>query len=196
MKNSRQHLTASKAAGKFGLVCGSSHPSRSKYDSAVTAEPRTLHLIDAENLLGGAVFTVEQARSLRTTLELTSGYRHGDSVVIASSHMSAGELWIGWGDSARRLVRSGPDGADLVLLDVLRAEQPHKRFDRVVVASGDGIFAADCARLQMLGCDVTVIAADEGSLSNSLRLVTKDVRILGQSAVQPKSSAFAMGAAA
>ena len=43
---------------------------------------------------------------------------------------------------ARHLWRSGPDGADRALLDVLENERVDERFERVTICSGDGIFAA------------------------------------------------------
>src|SRR4051812_22281292 len=79
---------------------------------------RALHLVDVENLLGGPWFTVGEVTAISLAYARTAGVAAGDLVVVASSHHTALAVWFGWGD-ARRLVRSGPDGADLALLDVI-----------------------------------------------------------------------------
>ncbi len=178
MINQEQRINFRKPLSARHSRSGGKHLSTSTHIWEPANHPRTLILVDAENLIGSPVFSVAQAKALRPRVEFAAGYRPGDVVVIASSHKSAGELWLGWGDGPRRLVRSGPDGADLKLLGVLEVEAPHERFDRVVIASGDGIFATECARLQFYGCEVTVVAADENSLSRALRLATLDVRLL------------------
>lgn len=92
----------------------------------------------------------------------------GDHVVIASSHLAlktAGCWWPG----ARYLVRSGPDGADLALLDLVGHERIAERFAQVTIASGDGIFALAAASLVLAGCQVSVVSRRAG-LSRQLAL--------------------------
>jgi uncharacterized LabA/DUF88 family protein len=74
-------------------------------------------------------------------------------------------------------VRSGENGADLELLAILAQESVETRFDRVVIGSGDGIFALAAARLQAAGVNVTVVVR-RGALSRSLRLSVRDVRFI------------------
>lgn len=99
--------------------------------------------------------------------------------VLATSHFAAGQAWMAWPSATRRLVRSGADGADLALLDVIDSESLHLRFDRVVIGSGDGIFALAAGRLQRLGCPVTVVSRRD-RLSRQLRLAVRDVRFIDQ----------------
>ena len=77
----------------------------------------------------------------------------------------------------RRLWRSGPDGADLALLEVLQNERVDDRFEYVTVCSGDGIFAQSVARLAGNGVDVSVVAVD-GHLAARLQLAARRVTYL------------------
>jgi hypothetical protein len=66
----------------------------------------------------------------------------------------------------------------LALIDVIRLEDISARFDHVVIASGDGIFAEPCARLQAAGCSVTVVSRRHAALSRGLAFAVRDVRFL------------------
>jgi hypothetical protein len=156
----------------------------------VSATDRILHLVDVENLTGGADFTQVEAAAVRQGYEAVAPTGIGDQVIIATSHHAAAAAWFAWPAEARRLVRSGTDGADLVLIAVLALERVEARFDRVVIGSGDGIFAFPAARLQAAGCQVTVITRGE-ALSLQLRLAVRDIRLIEREA----SSITAGGAA-
>ena len=137
---------------------------------------RTLHLVDIENLMGGTAFTVEEVSLLADHYAPVAEHSPGDFTVLASSHFAAPAAWFGW-PNARRLLQSGQDGADLALIDVMMGEDLHRRFGRVVVASGDGIFSAPCAWLQEVGCSVTVVTR-RAALSRRLAFAVRDVRFL------------------
>lgn len=137
---------------------------------------RTLHLVDVENLLGGPVFTEDEASRVAAEYRVVAGVGPVDFTVVASSHYAAPATWFGW-PAARRLVRSGPDGADLALVDVMVSEDLFRRFDRVVVASGDAIFSNPSAWLQQMGCAVSVVCRP-GALSRRLAFAVRDVRFL------------------
>jgi hypothetical protein len=91
----------------------------------------------------------------------------------ACSHLTLLNAALGW-PRARYLVRSGPNGADLALLDVIRCENVIDRFTHVVIGSGDGAFAAATASLTAAGATVTVVSR-RYSLSNRLRLAAHNV---------------------
>lgn len=145
------------------------------------AEPlvggRVLHLIDIENLAGGPGFSQQDAATIQLAYGQVAPRGRVDQVVLATSHHAAPAAWFGWPATARRLVRSGSDGADLALLDVLEHESITNRFEHVVIASGDGIFSFEAARLQAAGVDVTVVTR-RGVLSRQLRLAVHDVRYI------------------
>ncbi len=127
---------------------------------------RTLHIVDIENLAGAAIPSLAlvsetQGRYLRQLVLGTD-----DQVVMAASHLALLDAARGW-PNARYRVRSGKDGADLALLDVLEHENVAARFSHVVIGSGDGIFRRAAARLAASGVHVTVVSRP-GSLNASL----------------------------
>ncbi|ABL80545.1 MULTISPECIES: NYN domain-containing protein [unclassified Nocardioides] len=106
-----------------------------------TFSGRAIHLIDAENLLGGPNAAPE------AFIEMWRVYRGGivsttsDQFVLAgSSFFFRNVLPALAGLGAQLLVRDGEDGAELALLDGLNLTHAADRFDRVVIASGDGMF--------------------------------------------------------
>lgn len=131
------------------------------------APGRTLHLIDVENLVrGSGAGSAEVARVL-ADYRATVAIRPGDHVVIASGRrllMAAGSAWPG----ARLLLGRGLDGADLALLDACPLGAVAAAYDRVVIGSGDGIFAARAAELRRAGVVVVVVSLGE-SLAIDLR---------------------------
>ncbi|WP_460991116.1 NYN domain-containing protein [Sinomonas soli] len=93
-----------------------------------------------------------------------------DHTVIASSHHNAAATYFGWAGSAQRLARSGKDGADTALIEAVSdTSWIAGRYDNVVVASGDHIFAPAVAALKAAGTNVIVISPDSG-LSHRMRL--------------------------
>lgn len=132
---------------------------------------RALHLVDIENLTGQARPTVEEV--VGCYHEYKALIRGHDLVVVACNHGAFPAVAWGWPD-ARRLLRSGENGADTALLEVLRHERVEERFEAVIVASGDGIFTEAVARLGALGVPVTVVSRPE-ALSRRLRLAARHV---------------------
>jgi len=137
---------------------------------------RRVVVVDIENAVGGANIKRDQILWTRRVLDDLVGLHGSDHVIAASSHIGAVEVGVNW-PSARRLVRSGPDGADLVLLDVLAQERIADRFTEMVLVSGDGIFADVVADLASRGVHTTVIAHPRG-LSRQLCVVAGSVLYL------------------
>lgn len=138
---------------------------------------RALHLIDLENLLGGRNFTAREAVWARAAYLATAPDANVSHLVLATSHHAALAAWFAWPGSARRLVQSGPSGADLALLELISDEGVARRYERIVIGSGDGIFAFPAAQLQAAGCPVTVVTRRD-CLSRELRLAVRDIRFL------------------
>ncbi len=154
---------------------------------------RTLHLVDVENLLGTATPDPRDIPALEAAYAHAAELGPRDHVILASSHICGRSLWYAWPGAPRRLVASGPDGADNALLAVLATEQPTERFGRVVIGSGDGGFTDAAARLQGAGVKVTVVYG-VGFLARRLRMAVRDVRQLavvgsGESAVSLRRAA-------
>ena len=104
-----------------------------------------------------------------------------DHVVVAFNHGALFEFGNAW-NPARLMVRSGKDGADLALLDVLESEDVADRFDGVVIGSGDGIFAEAALGFRKAGLEVTVVSEPD-ALSD--RLARAACRIISFAPVPP-----------
>jgi hypothetical protein len=138
---------------------------------------RVLHLVDVENLVGSADFSIEDAVRVHAAYERVAPVGSINQLILATSHRAALPAWLGFPGSARRLVRSGPDCADLALLEIVEKESVAGRLQHVVLGSGDGIFAFMAAGLQAGGCGVTVVSR-VGALSRQLRLAVRDIRLI------------------
>ena len=137
---------------------------------------RRLHLVDIENLAGAALPSLSQVRE---TLGLYTGclaFGAMDQVEVASSHLALLNAALGW-PRAHHRIRSGPDGADLALLDVLWHEDVARRFTHVAIGSGDHLFTEEAARLAAQGVWVTVVSRRRG-LSPWLAQAAREVIIL------------------
>jgi hypothetical protein len=134
---------------------------------------RRLVVVDVENAVGGPNIERDQIVWTKQALIDLVGLQASDHVVAACSHVGAVEVGVSW-SSARQLVRSGPNGADLALLDVLIQESIASRFTEMVLVSGDGIFADIVAELAAQGVHTTVVAHNRG-LSRRLRLAAGTV---------------------
>ena len=139
-------------------------------------------VVDIENLAHGAVLTPLQAHLVQDELRRSVQLTDDDHVVIGVSHIGALNSWIGWeGPRPRILARSGQDGADLTLLEVLSDEHIAERFDQVVLASGDGIFTDAISTLGSAGTQVTVVAW-MGHCSKRLRMAAHQTTLLAPQA--------------
>jgi hypothetical protein len=134
---------------------------------------RTLHLVDIENLAGTAIPSLPQVIDVQGRYSRSMALGADDHVVMASSHLALVNTAVGW-PHARYRVRSGPDGADLELLDVIEYENVATRFTRVVIGSGDGLFSHAAQGLTDHGVQVTVVSR-RGCLAPILARAAQDV---------------------
>jgi hypothetical protein len=137
---------------------------------------RRLHLVDIENLVGDPLPSLGQVSQARGLYGARLSFGAMDQVEVASSHLTLVNAALGWPHAHYR-TRSGPDGADLALLDVLRHEDVAVRFTHVAIGSGDHLFAEEAARLAAQGVWVTVVSRQR-SLSPRLRLAACEVIFL------------------
>lgn len=137
---------------------------------------RELHLIDIENELGtGEVRAADIARFRAFYLVANNVPTDAHIVVATSSSQGLLEASVGW-PGARTVWLPGEDGADRALLEVAYEENIEKRYDKVVIASGDHIFAEAAESLQNLGVKVKVFARAV-FISVILRAACKDVEL-------------------
>jgi len=143
------------------------------YTKIANAGTRHLILVDAENMAATPSPSGWDAELLRAGLERLVPDFGSAQRIVACSHHAAPVISFTF-PGARHLWRSGRDGADLTLLDVMENEHVNQRFGRVTLCSGDGIFAASVARLGGEGVDVTVVAREWG-LARRLELAARHV---------------------
>jgi hypothetical protein len=138
---------------------------------------RTLHLVDLENLMRGPVHDISAIAYALREYRMAAAVSSTDHVVLAVNPalaVDAGRAWPG----ARLRIGGGPDGADEALLhDVSDRQWVAERYDRVVIGSGDGIFAFAAAEFQSLGIAVGVVAPEHG-VSHRLRRYASFVHLL------------------
>lgn len=150
-----------------------------RISSAATSR-RELHVIDIENLIGGPVVSeldVARIRSAYDEIVVPAGTAH---MVIGASHSVAiATAGFGWPTAGRRVFRHGTDGADVALLEVLNGENVADRFEKVVIASGDGIFAMTARRLVAAGCEVQVVGRS-GRTNKALLSAASSVLFIDQ----------------
>lgn len=132
---------------------------------------RRLLVVDIENMVGGVADDPESVLWAQRQVDrlLRPGPR--DQVVVGTCHrglLTVGCTWPG----KRYVVQSGPNGADMALLEVL-AENLPGRFAEVVLISGDGIFASVVGELGGLGVKVVVVAHPDG-LSRRLAMAASE----------------------
>jgi len=144
-------------------------------------QPRAVHLIDAENLCGSPLLTASAVRDLRRTYTDRVPVGPMDQIILASAHISVLALQAGW-PGQRYVMRSGPNGADIRLAEIVAEEQLQRRFQHVYFGSGDGGLAPFAGFLEGNGVPVTAVSRIE-SISPRMRLATSEVIYLNHPAV-------------
>jgi hypothetical protein len=161
----------------------SAQPGRSAVNFGVT---RTVHLIDLENVVGCGHVTEWGAQQARSAYLASGVVALGDHVILAVSHHNLLAAGYGWPD-ARHVVRSGEDGADLALQEVMATENLQTRFGNCIVVTGDGGFAEAVAAMNRTGFPAGVIAP-LGRLSAALKLAAAASRELDFATATPQAS--------
>lgn len=139
---------------------------------------RALHVIDVENVLGGAWAELAQTGVVFEGYRRRAGHRRGDLVVAAASRAVACRVvfdlpsWM-----TCHVAGGGPDAADHWLLDHVDVPWIARRVRRVVIASGDGIFATLASDLRTAGVRVEVASIGR-CLSRTLDLLADEVHVL------------------
>jgi hypothetical protein len=136
---------------------------------------RALHLLDIENLVGDPCADDLSVSAAVDAYRLLADVGPEDLAVVATNGRLALASGLAWPGALLRVGR-GPNGADLALLAEATPTDVALRFSRVVVGSGDGIFAETARELRRLGCEVVVVARP-GSIARRLRRFA-DVRLL------------------
>lgn len=141
-----------------------------RYAASPVVATRRLHLLDADNLIGDPRVTDPGVigRCFRDYCSV-AGHRPGDHVVVGTGCNGVHALAVqqAW-QPARVVRRSGPDGADLALIEAATVEAERHRYTHFVIGSGDHRFADLYDELVDKGYPVTVVSRSR-SLSRALR---------------------------
>ena len=141
--------------GALDAVVGATPPSP---EPPAGPGPRSLHLIDIENLAGGPDRIDRWFRRSIDQYCSAAGPQVDDHVVVAAD----ASVWVrtAWDVDRAWDYRfgRGPDGADQALLERADPDWVAGRFDRLVVGSGDHAFAPLVAEVRNRGVDAVVVA--------------------------------------
>jgi len=148
---------------------------------------RTTMLVDVENGCGCADSVPYRQNELHDHILGLPGL--GQVQVIYATGPRARDLcpnllW-DWGRH-RYLCGHGLNGADLALINAAKNDPAVFRSARVVIVSGDGIFAPLAAALAAQGTHITVVAR-RGTLSAALRLVAHRIEYLPEFSSETKA---------
>lgn len=101
---------------------------------------RTLHLVDIENLIGDSEATVHTIRTVWETYKVVAGIHEGDTVFIGCADNMGRNALLAIRDNVRFIWRNGEHGGENALMDMADPSWAARRFEWVVIASGDGGF--------------------------------------------------------
>ena len=149
---------------------------------------RTLHCIDAENLSGASLVLAPRLSAMYANYREHVEVGPMDQTIVSASHYNALAVGVSWPEGRYRW-RSGENGADLELISAVKDQVQQSKFDRVVLASGDGIFGDLVVWLKSRGIHVTVVGL-AGAISTNLRFLADKVVVLDGVATRT----FGMGA--
>jgi len=121
-------------------------------------EVRTLHLVDLENLMG-AVRTAVDVADVWSSYTATMRLDRSDHVVVGTGPALAATAWFVLpARGLRRVVGRGLNGGDLALLEAAADTSLVARtYQRLVIASGDGIFTGLADRYRAAGLEVVQV---------------------------------------
>jgi hypothetical protein len=138
---------------------------------------RTMHLIDIENLCMASNPTLEQVvEARRCYLDLVKPGDNDQFLVTVSSRHNLAAAAFGW-KGANLKLHEGHDGADILLAKAIVDDHLESRFDKVVVASGDGGLAPFVSHLKSLLKNV-VIVSQPNAIAFSMRISGASVKYL------------------
>lgn len=119
---------------------------------------RALHVIDLENLAGGALGE-RCARKIWLTYERGIGIQNGDrAIVVVSSIFEAAVRPVIPSYVRLEFCSPGPDAADLRLQKLAVSEINRTRFAMVIIATGDGSFVRTAEFARSNGMNVWLVS--------------------------------------
>ncbi|MBG0830366.1 NYN domain-containing protein [Planomonospora sp. ID67723] len=131
------------------------------------SQGRSVHLLDVENLVGAPRPATSDVVTMMDHYRKRVPASGMDQYVAAVNHGALVTVGLALA-GIQILVRSGRDGADEALCEVIRFDHLDDRFERVIIGSGDGIFTELADWLRRRGVQVVVVSRPD-ALSYRLR---------------------------
>jgi uncharacterized LabA/DUF88 family protein len=138
-------------------------------------EGRTAFIVDIDNLCGSGLAPKQMVEGAVGAIHNRYRPTENDLVYCAATALAAYHCKAIWPGCTVRVGR-GQDGSDLRLLKDADPKWLAERFSRVVIASGDGIFATLATDLIGLGVRVEV-AVGNGGVSSKLKSLAPVIRL-------------------
>jgi hypothetical protein len=142
--------------------------------SSITSR-RSLHLVDIENLTGGGVISAAALHAALDDYLCIAAWQPDDHVVLAAHPKIIEKIGFDRPVPCSLHAVRGKDSADLMLLSLAPPELVTRRYGRLVIGSGDGIFATRATQASGQGVHVDVVTRIE---SCSARLLPFEPRWL------------------
>lgn len=156
-----------------------------------STRPRTLNLIDLENLLGGEV-QAPRVREVWSQFVNVADTRFDDHSTVAVSGRHAAAAFFALPTGIRRVIGANrPDGADLALIDSVEIAWVAAHFGQVVIGSGDHIFAPMARQFRDAGLSVIQVLG-AGACSAELYRQCTEHRYLPRAPKSPRAPLHAV----
>jgi alkanesulfonate monooxygenase SsuD/methylene tetrahydromethanopterin reductase-like flavin-dependent oxidoreductase (luciferase family) len=142
---------------------------------------RALHLVDFENLLGEShrFADCEDIRWAVARYCKAADWQTDDLAIVATNRKLMAKVCFELPDGWQKATKEGHDGADQALLERATATFVQHRFHRLVVGSGDHVFAELAEKMRRGGGEVWVVATD-GHVSERLARVASKLVLLDE----------------
>ena len=126
---------------------------------------RSLHLVDLENLVGDPRAEASAALEVFGEYLDAAHWEAGDHLIVACNPWLMTKIAFDLPTACSKHAAHGRDGADVMLLSLAPPELVVKRYGRLVVGGGDGIFASRAGIVHEHGTAVNVVARPDGCSS-------------------------------
>ncbi|MBG0816060.1 NYN domain-containing protein [Planomonospora sp. ID82291] len=134
---------------------------------------RAVHLLDIENLTASTRPSTPEVTAVMGLYRTIVPVGPMDQFIVAVNHNALVAVGIAL-RGVQLLARSGPDGADRALVEAALDGRIDRRFDQVVIGSGDGYFTELAVWLAGRGVHVTAVSLRD-ALSRRLHAAVPDV---------------------
>lgn len=128
-------------------------------NSSIDIRDRALHLVDLENLAGGPGQESTVYRDIWDDYTFSAGLNEQDHVEIASCGLVMAEAAFSLPTRYPKHCANGADGAENLLLAIVGPDFVARRYQWLVIGSGDHAFVPYALEAQRLGVKVRIVSA-------------------------------------